>query len=95
MANLDSPPRRVRLSPSAPHGELAGVDLFDWQRDYIERLLEAVRSADWTDPETAKAHAVAAIDSYLAQPELHFLMELSLEPVAAELGLIQSGDSPS
>jgi hypothetical protein len=34
------------------------VDLFDWQRDYIERLLEAVRSADWTDPETAKAQAV-------------------------------------
>jgi glyoxylase-like metal-dependent hydrolase (beta-lactamase superfamily II) len=69
------------------HGGPVGLGDFDWQRVYIETFLEAVTSADWSNPEEAHAAVVARMKEYLPTDELQFLMELSIEPVAAELGL--------
>ena len=71
------------------HGEPGGLDLLDRQRGYIERFVEAVRAADWSDAEGAKAEVVAAMSERLPSDDLHLLMELSVEPVAAKLGLLE------
>jgi glyoxylase-like metal-dependent hydrolase (beta-lactamase superfamily II) len=68
------------------HGGPAGLDDFDWQRRYIEAFLDAVGNADWSHPELAHADVVARMKEYLPTDELQFLMELSIEPVAAQLG---------
>jgi glyoxylase-like metal-dependent hydrolase (beta-lactamase superfamily II) len=60
---------------------------FDWQRRYIETFLEAVRSAEWSEPETARTAVVERMTRLLPTDELRFLMELSIEPVAAKLGI--------
>ena len=54
---------------------------------YIETFLGAVAAADWANPELAHAAVVAEMTRYLPTDELQFLMELSIEPVAAQLGL--------
>jgi glyoxylase-like metal-dependent hydrolase (beta-lactamase superfamily II) len=69
------------------HGGPVGADEFDWQRRYIETFLDAVASADWSSPEQAHAAVVARMTDYLPTDELKFLMELSIEPIAAQLGL--------
>jgi glyoxylase-like metal-dependent hydrolase (beta-lactamase superfamily II) len=69
------------------HGGPVGADDFDWQRGYIETFLDAVGSADWASPEEAHAAVVARMTDYLPTDELKFLMELSIEPIAAQLGL--------
>jgi len=69
------------------HGEPAGVELLAWQRAYIERFVDAVGSADWEHEDRAKAAIAAAMADFLPTEELRFLMELSIEPVAAELGV--------
>jgi glyoxylase-like metal-dependent hydrolase (beta-lactamase superfamily II) len=89
LANLDrlaaDLPAGVTLLPG--HGDQAGGELLDWQRGYIERFVGAVRDADWSDPERAKQAVVEAMASYLRTDDLRFLMELSVDPVAAKLGL--------
>jgi glyoxylase-like metal-dependent hydrolase (beta-lactamase superfamily II) len=70
------------------HGGPVGHEMWDWQRRYIETFLDAVSDADWSEPESAKATVVAQMKAYEPSDELQFLMELSVEPVAAELGLI-------
>jgi glyoxylase-like metal-dependent hydrolase (beta-lactamase superfamily II) len=77
------------------HGGPVGPAAFDWQRRYIETFVEAVHSADWSSPEQARAAVVAAITRFLPTDELRFLMELSVEPVAAQLGLTSPARSPS
>jgi glyoxylase-like metal-dependent hydrolase (beta-lactamase superfamily II) len=95
LANLDrlaeALPADVTLLPG--HGDRAGRELLDWQRAYIERFVDAVRVGDWSDPERARQGVVEAIGSYLQTDDLRFLMELSIEPVAAELGLLESSDT--
>ena len=70
------------------HGGPVTPAHFDWQRQYIETFLDAVRGADWTRPDTAKAEVVARMTGFLPADELRFLMELSIEPVAAKLGIL-------
>jgi glyoxylase-like metal-dependent hydrolase (beta-lactamase superfamily II) len=69
------------------HGGPVGPADWDWQRGYIETFLEAVDSADWSNAEQAHASVVATMKRYLPSDELLFLMELSIEPVANQLGL--------
>jgi glyoxylase-like metal-dependent hydrolase (beta-lactamase superfamily II) len=69
------------------HGGPVGPADWDWQRGYIETFLEAVESADWSNAEQAHASVVASMRRYLPTDELLFLMELSIEPVANQLGL--------
>jgi glyoxylase-like metal-dependent hydrolase (beta-lactamase superfamily II) len=95
LANLDrlaaDLPATVTLLPG--HGDRAGRELLDWQRGYIDRFVEAVRAADWSDPELAKQAVGEAMGSYLRRVDLRFLMELSIEPVAAKLRLLEPSRS--
>jgi glyoxylase-like metal-dependent hydrolase (beta-lactamase superfamily II) len=70
------------------HGGPVTPALFSWQREYIETFLDAVRTADWTQPDVANARVVERMQRFLPTDELQFLMELSIEPVAAKLGLV-------
>jgi glyoxylase-like metal-dependent hydrolase (beta-lactamase superfamily II) len=91
LANLDrlngELPADVTLLPG--HGDRAGRELLDWQRGYIERFTEAVRVGDWSSPERAKQRVVEEIESYLHADDLRFLMELSIEPAATQLGVLE------
>jgi glyoxylase-like metal-dependent hydrolase (beta-lactamase superfamily II) len=69
------------------HGGPAGPADWDWQRGYIETFLEAVKGADWSNAAQAHASIVATMKRFLPTDELLFLMELSIEPVADQLGL--------
>ena len=95
LTNLDTLaaelPDGVTLLPG--HGEQAGRELLDWQRGYIHRFVAAVRAGDWDDPQPAKQSVVAAMSAFLPADDLRFLMELSIEPVAAKLGLLEPSDS--
>jgi glyoxylase-like metal-dependent hydrolase (beta-lactamase superfamily II) len=79
-------PADVVLHPG--HGDATTPDLFAWQRRYIEEFIEAVRSADWSDVDRARQTVLDAMTRYLDSEQLRFLMELSIEPVAAKLGLV-------
>ena len=70
------------------HGGPVGHDMWDWQRRYIETFLDAVADADWSEPESAKATVATQMKFYEPSDELQFLMELSIEPVAAKQGLL-------
>lgn len=70
------------------HGGPVGVEMWDWQRRYIETFVDAVRAVDWSEADRAKAAVVARMKQYEPNDELQFLMELSIEPVAGQLGLL-------
>lgn len=70
------------------HGGPATPADWDWQRRYIETFLDAVEAADWSNREQANAEVATAMKRFLPTDELSFLMELSIEPVAAKLGLL-------
>jgi hypothetical protein len=70
------------------HGGPVTPAHFDWQRRYIETFLDAVRGADWSQPDQARAAVVERMTRLLPTDELRFLMELSIEPVATKLGIL-------
>jgi glyoxylase-like metal-dependent hydrolase (beta-lactamase superfamily II) len=70
------------------HGGPVGRDMWNWQRRYIELFVDGVSGADWTEPERAKSAVVNRMKEYEPTDELQFLMELSIEPVATQLGLL-------
>jgi glyoxylase-like metal-dependent hydrolase (beta-lactamase superfamily II) len=70
------------------HGGPVDGEMWDWQRGYIELFVEAVSSAHWSEPERAKATVIDRMKEYEPSEELQFLMELSIEPVAAKLELL-------
>ena len=70
------------------HGGPVGGEMWDWQREYIERFVEAVSGADWSNPEQGKAAVVGRMKAYEPSDELQILMELSIEPIATKLGLL-------
>jgi glyoxylase-like metal-dependent hydrolase (beta-lactamase superfamily II) len=90
LANIDK--LRDRFPEDAVfyvgHGGPVGREMWDWQRRYIELFLDAVANADWSDPDQAKATVVARMKEYEPSDELQFLMELSIEPVAAKQGVL-------
>jgi glyoxylase-like metal-dependent hydrolase (beta-lactamase superfamily II) len=81
-------PSDATLHPG--HGKPAGLDLLTWQRGYLERFLEAVRGADWSDAEHATDEVMATVREYLAGEDLLFLAQLSVVPVAVKLGLLEA-----
>ena len=70
------------------HGGPVGGEMWDWQREYIERFVEAVSGADWSNTDQAKAAVVGRMKAYEPSDELQILMELSIEPIATKLGLL-------
>jgi glyoxylase-like metal-dependent hydrolase (beta-lactamase superfamily II) len=81
-------PSDATLHPG--HGDPTGLDLLTWQRGYLERFLEAVGGADWSDAERATAEVIGSIREYLTAEDLLFLAQLSVEPVAVKLGLLEA-----
>ena len=79
-------PRRLSSSDTA---DLSTHAHFEKQREYIETFVDAVRSANWSQPETARAAVVERMTRLLPTDELQFLMELSIDPVAARIGVAQ------
>jgi glyoxylase-like metal-dependent hydrolase (beta-lactamase superfamily II) len=69
------------------HGGPVTPAILAWQEGYIERFVDALRAADWTEPERAHAGVVAAMREYLDTDALQFLMELSIDPLSTQLGL--------
>jgi len=90
LANIDALQERFPSDAvfHIGHGGPVGVEAFDWQRRYIETFVAAVEEADWTRPEEAHAAVLERMTRFLPTEDLRFLMELSIEPVAAGLGLI-------
>ena len=72
------------------HGGPVGGEMWDWQRGYIETFVAAIGDAEWADPEQAKASVIARIKEYEPTDELQVLMELSIEPVAEQLGVLSA-----
>jgi glyoxylase-like metal-dependent hydrolase (beta-lactamase superfamily II) len=70
------------------HGELGSKALLKTQRDYIEAFLAAVSAATALDSAARHDAVTARMGELVADDRLLFLMELSIEPVAAAL----SGD---
>jgi glyoxylase-like metal-dependent hydrolase (beta-lactamase superfamily II) len=92
LANI--PRLRERFPDAATlyigHGGPVGGEMWNWQRGYIETFLDAVSEADWAEPERAKAAVITRVKGYEPTDELQFLMELSIEPVAQQLGLLRT-----
>jgi glyoxylase-like metal-dependent hydrolase (beta-lactamase superfamily II) len=72
------------------HGGPVGPEAWEWQRRYVETFIDALRAADWSNPDQARGAVVDEMKRFLPSEELLFLMELSVEPVAARLGLTAS-----
>jgi glyoxylase-like metal-dependent hydrolase (beta-lactamase superfamily II) len=70
------------------HGGPVGHEMWDWQRRYIELFVEAVSNVDWSVPDQARMAVIGRMKEYEPSEELQFLMELSIEPIAAKLGLL-------
>jgi glyoxylase-like metal-dependent hydrolase (beta-lactamase superfamily II) len=89
LANIDALSERFPADAvfHIGHGGPVGRDAFAWQRRYIETFIEAIERADWPQPQRAHAEVAARMKEFLPSDELSFLMELSIEPVAAQLGL--------
>jgi glyoxylase-like metal-dependent hydrolase (beta-lactamase superfamily II) len=90
LANIET--LRARFPADAVfhigHGGPVGPAAWDWQRTYIETFIDAVTRADWSDPEQAQSGVVEEMKRLLPSEELKFLMELSVRPVAEQLGLV-------
>ena len=71
------------------HGGPVTPDRFGDQGLYVETFVDAVRSADWSQPDNARGAVVRRMTTLLPTDELRFLMELSIDPVAARLGIAQ------
>jgi hypothetical protein len=70
------------------HGGPPGQQDWERQRRWLETFVAAVEAADWSEPESARAAVAAAMMYDLPSDELAFLMELSVDPVASRLGLV-------
>ena len=85
---------RGELPPDATlhvgHGGAVMPARFESQREYVETFVDAVRTADWSRPEAARAAVVERMTRLLPTDELRFLMELSIDPVAAKLGIVHA-----
>jgi glyoxylase-like metal-dependent hydrolase (beta-lactamase superfamily II) len=78
-------PAGATLHPG--HGEPCGKEVLDWQAGYINTFLDAIRTADWSDADAARKSVVAKMLEYLPSSALQFLMELSIDAVAEQLGV--------
>jgi glyoxylase-like metal-dependent hydrolase (beta-lactamase superfamily II) len=83
-------PQNATLLPG--HGGALRLNDLDWQAGYINSFVNAVREADWSSPDAAKATVVQRVTTYLPHDDLKFLMELSIEPVAVQFGLVEPPD---
>lgn len=77
-----------RLYPG--HGEAAGLEMLDWQRDYLLAYRAAVKALAQGRPsltEEQKNELAARMHEHFASAKLAFLIPLGADAVAAELAL--------
>ena len=92
LANLQRAARelpadtRLCMGHGAP---VAGHALLEWQRNYIERFVEVLRSAvhNGLQGEALAAAVTGQMKAFLPSDDLLFLMQLSIEPMRARLAL--------
>ena len=93
LANLERGRRELPADTTLfmGHGQpIAGLDVLQWQTNYIERFVDVLRAAVERDglQGDALADAVtAAMKEFLPSDDLLFLMRLSVEPMRARLAL--------
>jgi glyoxylase-like metal-dependent hydrolase (beta-lactamase superfamily II) len=68
------------------HGEPGGRALLATQRHYVNAFVESVATHRNRAPDERRAAVVADMKRVVASDDLRFLMELSVDAVAAELG---------
>jgi glyoxylase-like metal-dependent hydrolase (beta-lactamase superfamily II) len=92
LANMETLRRRFPEDAvlHVGHGGPVGSGAWNRQRGYIETFLEAVEGADWSEPARARRSVIRRMKRYLPADELQFLMELSIDPVAGGLGLLEA-----
>jgi glyoxylase-like metal-dependent hydrolase (beta-lactamase superfamily II) len=73
----------TRLYPG--HGEPASTELLDWQAEYIQTFVNAVKAAQDSEPESRQQQVTEKMKAFLPTDDLLFLMQLSIEPMAAKL----------
>lgn len=71
------------------HGAPITSANLSWQKSYLETFEAALRQANWTNPAGATDDVVARMKSFLPSDDLVFLMQLSIEPVARQYGLLK------
>jgi glyoxylase-like metal-dependent hydrolase (beta-lactamase superfamily II) len=67
------------------HGEPASTELLDWQAAYIQTFVNAVQAARDSEPESRQQQVTDKMKAFLPSDDLLFLMQLSIEPMAAKL----------
>ncbi|WP_159589712.1 MBL fold metallo-hydrolase [Chelativorans xinjiangense] len=70
------------------HGMPVTPGFLAWQDSYLDRFEAAIANADLSDPDAGAASVVAAMQDFLPNEQLLFLMELSILPNAERLGLL-------
>ena len=93
LANLERAKRELPADTTLfmGHGQpVAGLDILQWQTNYIQRFVDVLRTAAERDDLQGDALAdavTAAMKEFLPSDDLLFLMQLSIEPMRTRLGL--------
>ena len=70
------------------HGPPTTPALLSWQRLYLNSFGEALRAADWRDPDAATANVMTGMRALVPSEQLLFFLEYSIRPNARRLGLL-------
>ncbi|WP_163273057.1 MBL fold metallo-hydrolase [Chelativorans alearense] len=71
------------------HGAPVTPGFLAWQDTYLDRFETAVLEADWSNPDAGAASVVEAMQHFLPNEQLLFLMELSVLPNAERLTVLR------
>jgi glyoxylase-like metal-dependent hydrolase (beta-lactamase superfamily II) len=80
------------------HGDPAGPDLFADQRRYLLYYRELIRRLSGGEPRlsgAAKSELTAAVQAFLPDAPLTWMIELGADAVAAELAAVRTGQKPA
>jgi glyoxylase-like metal-dependent hydrolase (beta-lactamase superfamily II) len=97
LSNLERAKRQLPADTTLfmGHGQpVAGLDILQWQSNYIQRFVDVLRAAverDGLQSDALAAAVTAAMKEFLPSDDLLFLMRLSIEPMRARLAL-RSGE---
>jgi glyoxylase-like metal-dependent hydrolase (beta-lactamase superfamily II) len=67
------------------HGEPASTELLDWQTAYIQTFINAVKAEQGNETKIMQQQVTEKMKAFLPTDDLLFLMQLSIEPIAAKL----------
>ena len=93
LVNLERAKRELPADTtlSMGHGQpVAGLDILQWQANYIQRFVDVLRSAverDGLQSDALVDAVTAAMKEFLPSDDLLFLMRLSFEPMRTRLAL--------